>query len=280
YQFTQEDANEINGILDLDKRLDDTLNNAVNESGEYTNTQIGVLQNKIDNDISAKITEMNQTIVDNNTATTQQITQLKSEVDGNIASVNQQMVTKADKSTVDAQYTLSVNAGGTVAGMRLVASEGTSNNSAIYFAANKFIVSGTDTATVGGTAPFSIINGSTYIKTAMIQQGSIGTAYIGDLSVTNSKIADLSVNSAKIVDGSITNLKIGNEIYSNNYQWNSSGWYIGKDGTALFYNGYFRGGIYADSGNFGLNGNGGVVINGNGITVPLSNGGRVVVGRW
>lgn len=280
YQFTQEDANEINGILDLDKRLDDTLNNAVNESSEYTNTQIGVLQNKIDNDISAKITEMNQTIVDNNTATTQQITQLKSEVDGNIASVNQQMVTKADKSTVDAQYTLSVNAGGTVAGMRLVASEGTSNNSAIYFAANKFIVSGTDTATVGGTAPFSIINGSTYIKTAMIQQGSIGTAYIGDLSVTNSKIADLSVNSAKIVDGSITNLKIGNEIYSNNYQWNSSGWYIGKDGTALFYNGYFRGGIYADSGNFGLNGNGGVVINGNGITVPLSNGGRVVVGRW
>lgn len=280
YQFTPEDATEINGILDLDKRLDDTLSNAVNESSEYTNTQIGVLENKIDNDISAKITEMNQTIVDNNTATTQQITQLKSEVDGNIASVNQQMVTKAEKSTVDAQYTLSVNAGGTVAGLRLVASEGTSNDSAIYFAANKFFVSGTDTATVGGTAPFSIIDGTTFIKTAMIQQGSIGTAYIADLSVTTSKIANLSVNTAKIVDGSITNLKIGNFIQSNNWNGSNTGWNINKAGNVTFNNGYFRGGIYADSGNFGLNGNSGVVINGNGITVPLSNGGRVVVGRW
>ncbi|HGY5134151.1 TPA: fibronectin type III domain-containing protein [Citrobacter braakii] len=249
YQFTQEDANEINGILDLDKRLDDTLNNAVNESSEYTNTQIGVLQNKIDNDISAKITEMNQTIVDNNTATTQQITQLKSEVDGNIASVNQQMVTKADKSTVDAQYTLSVNAGGTVAGMRLVASEGTSNNSAIYFAANKFIVSGSDTATVGGTAPFSIVNGNTYIKTAMIQQGSLGTAYIADAAITNLKLSAGSVNTLNVVDGSITNAKIGNVIQSNNWDGNN-GWMIDKAGNSTFNNTTIRGTVYATNGEF------------------------------
>lgn len=249
YQFTQEDANEINGILDLDNRLDDTLSNALNESSAYTNTQIGVLQNKIDNDISAKITKMNQTIVDNNTATTQQITQLKSEVDGNIASVNQQMVTKADKSKVDAQYTLSVNAGGTVAGMRLVASEGTSNNSAIYFAANKFIVSGTDTATVGGTAPFSIINGSTYIKTAMIQQGSLGTAYIADAAITNLKLSAGSVNTLNVVDGSITNAKIGNVIQSNNWDGNN-GWMIDKAGNATFNNTTVRGTVYATNGEF------------------------------
>lgn len=249
YQFTQEDANEINGILDLDKRLDDTLSNAVNESSKYTNTQIGVLQNKIDNDISAKITEMNQTIVDNNTATTQQITQLKSEVDGNIASVNQQMVTKADKSTIDAQYTLSVNAGGTVAGMRLVASEGKSNNSAIYFAANKFIVSGTDTATVGGTAPFSIVNGNTYIKTAMIQQGSLGTAYIADAAITNLKLSAGSVNTLNVVDGSITNAKIGNVIQSNNWDGNN-GWMIDKAGNSTFNNTTIRGTVYATNGEF------------------------------
>lgn len=249
YQFTEEDANEINGILDLDKRLDDTLNNAVNESSEYTNTQIGVLHNKIDNDISAKITEMNQTIVDNNTATTQQITQLKSEVDGNIASVNQQMVTKADKSTIDAQYTLSVNAGGTVAGMRLVASEGKSNNSAIYFAANKFIVSGTDTATVGGTAPFSIVNGNTYIKTAMIQQGSLGTAYIADAAITNLKLSAGSVNTLNVVDGSITNAKIGNVIQSNNWDGNN-GWMIDKAGNSTFNNTTIRGTVYATNGEF------------------------------
>ncbi|WP_425270077.1 phage tail tip fiber protein [Escherichia albertii] len=43
----------------------------------------------------------------------------------------------------------------------------------MYFAANKFIISGADTAVVGGTAPFTVVNGTTYIKTAMIQQGSI-----------------------------------------------------------------------------------------------------------
>ncbi|EPE2452829.1 hypothetical protein [Escherichia coli] len=34
-------------------------------------------------------------------------------------------------------------------------------------------MSGADTAVVGGTAPFTVVNGTTYIKTAMIQQGSI-----------------------------------------------------------------------------------------------------------
>lgn len=246
YQFTEQDAGEINSILDLNNRLDETLKNAVNESNAYTNTQVTVIQNTIDNEINAAITEMNQTIVDNNTATTQQITQLKSKVDGNIASVNQQMVTKADKSTVDAQYTLSVNAGGTVAGMRLVASEGTSNNSAIYFAADKFVISGSTVATVGGTAPFSIVNGRTYIKTALIQEGSIGSALIGDAAITNAKIANLSVNTAKIVDGSITTAKIGNAqigsaqiantIQSTNYVANSTGWQINKSGT-IYING-------------------------------------------
>lgn len=36
YQFTEEDADAINGILDLDDRLTETLENAVNESNEYT----------------------------------------------------------------------------------------------------------------------------------------------------------------------------------------------------------------------------------------------------
>ncbi|HIC4587486.1 TPA: phage tail tip fiber protein [Salmonella enterica subsp. enterica serovar Schwarzengrund] len=266
YQFTEEDAADINDILDLNNRLDDILSNAVNESNEYTNTKIAVLQNTIDNDVTAKITELNQTIVKNEEATAQQITQIKSTVDGNQASVNQQLITKADKGTVDAQYSLSVQANGTVAGIRLVASEGASNNSAIYFAADKFVISGSDTATVGGQAPFALINGTTYLKTAMIQQGSIGTAYISDLSVTNSKIANASINSAKIIDGEITNAKIGNEIYSNNYVWQQSGWYIGKNGE-----------MYIN----GSGGTGRMTINNNLIQIFDQNGTlRVRMGLW
>ncbi|MGR9065805.1 phage tail tip fiber protein [Klebsiella quasipneumoniae] len=266
YVFTDQDASAINNILDLDQRLDDTLNNAVNESSQYTNTKIDVLQNQIDNDINAKITEMNQTIVDNNTATTQQITQLKSEVDGNIATVNQEMATKASKDSVDSSYSLSVKAGGEVAGFRLLASDGTEKTSAVYFAANKFIISGTDTAVAGDTPPFSVVNGKTYIKTAMIQEGSLGSVYISDAAITNAKIANASINEAKIIDGQITNAKIGNFIQSNNYVANSTGWQINKNGTIA------------------INGNGGtgrMTITNNIIQIYDNNGTlRVRMGLW
>lgn len=265
YQFSEDDADGINDILHLDDRLDATLKNAVNESNEYTNTRVDTLKNTV-NEHSASITNLSQTIVDNNSSQTQAITQLRSGVDGQIATVNQQMSTKATASTVDSQYTLSVNANGTVAGMRLVASQGTSTNSAVYFAADKFIVSGSDTAVVGGTAPFAIVNGTTYIKTSMIQAASIGTGYIADAAITNTKIANASINGAKIIDGEITNAKIGNYIASNNYVYNQSGWYMGKDGTLL------------------INGNGGtgrMIISNNVIQIFDQNGTlRVRMGLW
>ena len=235
YQFTEDDAEAINGILDLDDRLTDTLNNAVNESNQYANTRVDILKNTVDGN-TAQIGTLSQTVFDNNSAQTQAITQLRSDVNGQIATVNQQMASKATSSTVDAQYTLSVNANGTVAGMRLVASQGSSNNSAVYFAADKFIVSGTDTATVGGTAPFAIVNGTTYIKTSMIQAASIGTGYIADAAITNAKIANASINGAKIIDGEITNAKIGSQIMSTNYVYNQSGWLIDKN-QGIFING-------------------------------------------
>ncbi|WP_187424000.1 DUF1983 domain-containing protein, partial [Enterobacter hormaechei] len=86
--------------------------------------------------------------------TTQQITQLKSDFDGNIATVNQEMATKASIDTINSSYTLSVKAGGEVAGFKLLASDGAEKTSAVYFAANKFIISGSDTATAGDTPPF------------------------------------------------------------------------------------------------------------------------------
>ena len=232
YQFTEEDADAINGILDLDDRLTETLENAVNESNAYTNTQISTLKNTV-NGNTASISNLSQTVATNNTAQSQAVTQLRSDVNGQIATVNQQMSTKATASTVDSQYSLSVAANGTVAGIRLVASSGTSNNSAIYFAANKFIVSGTDAATVGGTAPFAIVNGTTYLKTAMIQAASIGTGYIADAAITNLKLANGSVNTIKIVDGTITTAKIASTIQSTNYVANTTGWQINKAGTIL-----------------------------------------------
>jgi hypothetical protein len=89
------------------------------------------------------------------------------------------------------------------------------------------------------------------------------------------------ISSAFIQDGTITNTKIGNYIRSNNYVAGTTGWNIPKDGSPEFNNGTFRGALYASSGAFSFNGvNNTVVLNGNGVTVNLPNGGRIVLGTW
>ena len=184
---------------------------------------------------------------------------------------------------MNASYTLSVKAGGEVAGFRLLATDGTEKSSAVYFAANKFIISGSDTATAGDTPPFSVVNGKTFIKTAMIQQGSIGSVYIADGAITNAKIANASINDAKIVDGTVTNAKIGNFISSNNYDWSTgnTGWLISKDGTGVFNNVTVRGNLTAQNGSFAFNGTNNVVeINDLGVTVNIPGGGMIRLGRW
>lgn len=264
YQFTQEDADEINSILDLNDRLDEVLENAVNESTAYTNTQVNTLKNTVDGN-TAKITTLNQTVVNNNSAQTTAINQLKASTDTQFASVNTEMSAKATKAEVNASYSLSVNANGTVAGFKLIAG-GATNTSAIYFAADKFIVSGSTTATVGGTAPFAIVNGTTYLKTAMIQQASLGTVYIADAAITNLKLASGSVNTLNVIDGCITTAKIAGTIQSTNYVANSTGWQINKAGT-----------IYIN----GTGGTGRMVISNNIIQIYDSNNTlRVRMGLW
>lgn len=94
------------------------------------------------------------------------------------------------------------------------------------------------------------------------------------------KNGQVFMKAAFIENGSIDNAKIGNYIQSNNYVSGSSGWRITKDGASEFNNVVVRGEIHAAVGKFGFDGNGGITINSNGITVPLSGGGKVVVGRW
>ncbi|EOX4612508.1 hypothetical protein ACPX2E_004130, partial [Escherichia coli] len=70
---------------------------------------------------------------------------------------------------------LSVNANGTVAGFKLIAG-GTNNNSSIYFAANKFVISGSDTAAVRSVQHhLLLLTVLPILRHGMIQQASIGT---------------------------------------------------------------------------------------------------------
>lgn len=297
YQFTEEDAAGIEDVINLDKKLEDTLNDAVDIANANTSTVVSASESKTNAAITASeqtittnyttadsalsqrittvdtktngntssITTLQQTVTDNQSATATDISQLKVSVAGNTGSINTLATTKADSSTVNSSYSLSVNANGTVAGFKLLASSGATNTSAIYFAADKFIISGSGSATVGGTAPFAVVNGTTFLNNAVIQSGSLGSVYIADAAITNSKIANASINAAKIIDGEITNAKIGNTIQSNNYNPNQSGWQINKDGS------------------FYINGqnNGRMTINNNQILIYDNNGTlRVRMGLW
>lgn len=170
-----------------------------------------------------------------------------------MAAVNQKMTAEVKSDgTAKASYTLNLgivrngvkyNAG---FGMSIEPS-GSSYKSTVVFAADQFgIYSGSDPGNY--TAAFFVYNGQVFIRDALIQ------------------------------DGSITNAKIGNYIRSTSFVSGPSGagWNIDKNGNCEFH-----GQFYANSGQFAFNGtNNTVVINGNGLTVNLPGGGRVVVGRW
>ena len=125
-------------------------------------------------------------------------------------------------------------------------------------------------------------SGSTYKSTVVFAADQFGI-YSGS-DPGNYKAAFLTsngqvfINEAFIQDGSITNAKIGNYIRSTSFVSGplGAGWNIDKNGNCEFH-----GQFYANSGQFAFNGtNNTVVINGNGVTVNLPGGGRVVVGRW
>ena len=122
--------------------------------------------------------------------------------------------------------------------------------SQVVFLADRFAVTQYAGATV--TLPFVIQNGQTIIRDTVIG------------------------------DGTISNLKIGSYIQSSTWDGTGNvGWHINKSGYATFNNVTVRGSIYATNGNFSFNGSGNTtVINGNGVTVNIPGGGRIVLGSW
>lgn len=123
--------------------------------------------------------------------------------------------------------------------------DGNSYKSTVVFAADQFgIYSGNNPG--NWQAAFFVYNGQVFIRSVLIQEASIDFGKITD-----------SLQSSNFIPG-------------------VRGWNLPKNASPEFH-----GRLYADSGEFAFNGvNNTVVINGNGLTVNLSGGGRVVVGRW
>ncbi|MDT7421749.1 DUF1983 domain-containing protein [Citrobacter freundii] len=229
---------------DIDTNLEVALQNALanHATVEHQWAQYG--------EVRADILVVKTTIADVDKAMAEMSTQVQAQFNDVTAALEDKLTAVVDATGASAIYTLKTgvringvmyNAGMSIA---VLAEAGKPVVTRVGFNANQFVLmSGS-----GDTqySPFAVVNGQVFISDAFIQNGSI------------------------------TNAKIGNFIQSNNFVAGSTGWRIDKNGNAELH-----GKLYADSGQFAFNGtNNTVVINGNGLTVNLSGGGRVVVGRW
>lgn len=232
-------------------RIDEVI---VNEK-EATARSLLSLQTDV-NGNKASINSLNQTFSDYQQATATQINGITVTINGHTSAIttNAQAIANVNgnlKAMYSIKVGLSSNGQYYAAGMGIgVENTPSGMQSQVIFLADRFAVTHQAGATV--TLPFVIQNGQTIIRDTVIGNGTI------------------------------SNLKIGSYIQSTTWDGTGNvGWHINKSGYATFNNVTVRGSIYATNGNFSFNGSGNTtVINGNGVTVNIPGGGRIVLGSW
>ncbi|HAS1471538.1 TPA: host specificity protein J [Enterobacter bugandensis] len=245
--LTSADGERLTG--DIDTNIEGILQNALANHGtvEHQWAQYG--------EVRADILVVKTTIAEVDKAMAEMSTQVQAQFNDVTAAIEDKLTAVVDATGASAIYTLKTgvringvmyNAGMSIA---VLAEAGKPVITRVGFNANQFVLmSGSGDSQY---SPFAVVNGQVFISSGFIQ------------------------------DGTITNAKIGNVIQSNNYSAGTAGWTINKNGSAEFNNVTVRGGVYAQNGQFGFtNSTGGVTINNNGVTVSLSNGGRIVLGEF
>jgi hypothetical protein len=152
---------------------------------------------------------------------------------GQSATVQQQFETIYGAGGLRAQYSVKLDVNGYVAGFGLY-NEG-AGASGFIVRADKFVVGSAGSNVV----PFEVVSGITYIKNAVIQDGTITAAKIATLNAD--KITSGTIGAQTItLNGSSSILR------SSNYVAGSAGWQIRGDGAAEFASAAIRGTLTAD----------------------------------
>ncbi len=233
----------------------DRIDNVMASDREATARSLLSLQTDV-NGNKAAINSLNQTFSNYQQATATQINGITATINGHTSAIttNAQAIANVN-GDLNAMYSIKVaidsNGNQYAAGMGIgVQNTPSGMQSQVLFLADRFAVM----TQAGGavTLPFVIQNGQTIIRDTVIGDGTIGNA------------------------------KIGSYIQSSTWDGTGNvGWHINKSGYATFNNVTVRGSIYATNGNFSFNGSGNTtVINGNGVTINIPGGGRIVLGTW
>ncbi|ECD8251405.1 DUF1983 domain-containing protein [Salmonella enterica subsp. enterica serovar Hartford] len=260
--WDEQDKEALEDLIGLQDRLDETIKEALEQADSNADIKIDRLHKQVTTEtgqvVDSAVTDLKKVIADSESAQATKIEQVRVEMDGKVAGVNQEMDSKIDtlKGTINSKYNLAVNADGRVAGMHMSASNDPAVPTKVIFTADKFAIAPQDGSDV---VPFGVEGNKVYMDGAIIRNASIGTAQINDASITSAKIGHAAINSAHIqnaaigsahiVNGAIDNAKIGQVIQS--YNWDGyNGWMMDKNGNVYFGNGTFRGDIYANNGHF------------------------------
>ncbi|EBV1498003.1 host specificity protein J [Salmonella enterica subsp. enterica serovar Moroto] len=242
--LTSADGERLTG--DIDTNIEGILQNALANHGtvEHQWAQYG--------EVRADVQVVKTTIAQVDKAMAEMSTQVQAQFNNVTAALEDKLTAVVDATGASAIYTLKTgvringvmyNAGMSIA---VLAEAGKPVVTRVGFNANQFVLmSGS-----GDTqySPFAVVNGQVFIS----------DAFFRDASIDFGKITD-SLQSSNFIAGP-----------------GGRGWNLPKSGSPEFH-----GKLYADSGEFAFNGVNNVTrIDGNGITVNLSGGGRVVVGRW
>ncbi|RDT54005.1 host specificity protein J [Escherichia coli] len=234
---------------DIDTNLEAALQNALANAAtvDHQWAQYG--------EVRADILVVKTTIAEVDKAMAEMSTTVQAQIEDVTATLEDKLTATIDADSATAIHTLKagirINDVFYSAGMSIavLAQPGQPIVTRVGFNANQFVLmSGS-----GDTqySPFAVVNGQVFISDAFIQDGSVG------------------------------NLKIGNYIQSNTWDGTGNvGWHINKSGYAVFNGVTVRGTLIATNGQFSFTGNSGVLINANGVTVNLANGGRIVLGAF
>ena len=233
----------------------DRIDEVIVSEKEATARSLLSLQTDV-NGNKASINSLNQTFSDYQQAMATQVNGITATINGHTSAIttNAQAIANVN-GDLKAMYNIKVGVASNgqyyAAGMGIgVENTPSGMQSQVIFLADRFAVTHQAGATV--TLPLVIQNGQTFIRNTVIGEGTID------------------------------NTKIGSYIQSTTWDGTGNvGWHINKSGYATFNNVTVRGSIYATNGNFSFNGSGNTtVINGNGVTINIPGGGRIVLGTW
>ena len=184
--------------------------------------------------------ETTTALVNQQTATTNQVTALRSDFDGNKATVQTQIKTVSDQASATASQTtqLQTTVNGHTQQFQQQASINQDVNGKItgtYSFRFKFDVNGSPYSTGVGLGIETGANGQ--VTSRFVIQADQFAIYNGAVGAAGSSVpfavngTETYIKSAFIQDGTITNAKIGAYISSTNYIAGQQGWILNKDGT-------------------------------------------------